>query len=206
MRYLLLAMFVSSCGYDTCQLYDFRVAGLCITTNGYDVESNKVAQVVGDLEYHLASYGFETDLDTELNDMGIDVEYVLNNDVRLLAKSKRVIVNIVDVDNTCYDITDDLASFKRCKKIFLREVYNRGIADLEYNKIIIGEGTCLDNYYVLAHEILHVVAEQLMGISNEDDVDHNVPYVFYKWAYDHNKDETITVEHAIYLSVKRMCE
>lgn len=67
-------------------------------------------------------------------------------------------------------------------------------------------GECWREYQILAHELLHYVAEFHMGVTAEDNAAHNV-WVFGLWAIDNGLDPYQTMEAHLFRVIKqRWCD
>lgn len=173
MRFLLVLVLLSSCGQpdaiDRCNYSDFSTSGICIITNGNDLNIDLIDFVVRvtNEEFNRV-LGRNDSLQSVFSDQGVSVEYVDEN-------------------------SDELNG-------------NRGFAS--GTRIVVGyaSGTdmdkCMNRYYVLGHEILHVVSSYVLNNHNG----HNVPNVFMQWARNNNVSDEETVGFYMYMRVFHRCE
>lgn len=59
--------------------------------------------------------------------------------------------------------------------------------------------TCLGNVYILAHEMMHVIAGEYMGVDRQDNHDHRVDGLFVQKVGDDS------VEMTVYMQVEMWC-
>lgn len=71
--------------------------------------------------------------------------------------------------------------------------------------IVRGEDNCFHNYHVLSHELIHLVAQDVMGVSNEENCDHMTPLLFDNWSAVYKKYQGQTVEEFANVLIMEMC-
>ena len=64
--------------------------------------------------------------------------------------------------------------------------------------------SCVEKYYILAHELLHFVSNYEFGYSNSDNANHEVGNMFFMNS-DSDSEMMGTVEWSIYASISTMC-
>jgi len=177
MRFVLLLVFVTGCGTSVCDQADLTVEGICFILNDASVDPVLVARTVGFLEQGLKDYSISTDLSLDFLEAETSVEFVDFEDSRLYRG-----------DTHYRGITYDN-----------QVISNNG----KYAKSKVDQ--CLEQYYVMGHELLHVVDKYVLGVEYEVDSNHETSYIFVKWADENGFDLTKTVEGQMYLKVKEMC-
>lgn len=65
---------------------------------------------------------------------------------------------------------------------------------------------CLDQSYVLAHEVLHVISNYYLDVPLEANSEHDVENVFLIWALDNQKSLDNTVEFDVYWALVSYCD
>lgn len=59
------------------------------------------------------------------------------------------------------------------------------------------------SYYVLGHEMLHVLSRYYLKVEDKDNHNHNVPRVFIIWALENNEPLNSTYEFHLYKTVQK---
>jgi hypothetical protein len=171
-----------SCGAEPCSYFDFKTDGICVTHNGFEVNKDYVSFSVGMLQKSFKTFGYSFDLEAELESLGgIDARFLTEADEAFLPDSNS-------------------------EEGYWGRAYpweNLIVMNAQESAAL--SKSCYVKYYALGHELMHMIAELLMGVSNDDDVDHNVSYLFKRWAKDHDKDQGNTVEGVYEKEIKVLC-
>ena len=67
-------------------------------------------------------------------------------------------------------------------------------------------GDCMNRYYVLSHELLHVISTYYLGVDDATNGAHNVPKVFLQWAEDNEESWLEAAEFFPYMQMIEECE
>jgi hypothetical protein len=153
MKRLLLVSFLSACtsGAEPGPLVcDYSEQGLCVATNGFAVERERIVDALEMLGNSIRiSYDKELNLTEFLTDYTPSVEYVGGLSKRGLTIDRAMRVRFSGEPTVETTFTQ-----------------------------------CLDRYYVLQHELLHVLAHYAWGVSREANHTHEVPGLFSIGTHD----------------------
>jgi hypothetical protein len=182
MRNILLPMtLLVSCGdysepLATCNESDFVTGGVCVITNGYNINPSMIEFAVDavsiSIEKKLDTY---YDLPVLFGDLSVSVEYVDPDSPKLV------------VDG------EDARGVQRGPNTAVNYVGKEGTHK------------CIEHYYVFGHELLHVISEYVLEATGKANNTHNVPNVFLEWADLEGVGDNLTAEYSLYLRVGYRC-
>ena len=177
MNKFLLLLLLTSCGTERpCDAADLNSYGLCFVTNNKVLDHVMLNDTMTAFEEYLHDFGFNLDLESFNRDNEVIVYYKDPQDQTLKRK---------DDEGNVY--------------------YIRGSAG--ENNIYLGKSdNCVDTYYVLTHELMHVIARYYLDVDKKLNSNHDVKHLFLTWAVLYDEPLNSTVEYFIYLRVKRLCE
>ena len=180
---IIVCLILSSCGYGyvipphPCDASDFVAGGVCVLTNGYDIDPEMVEFAVNITNTEANDkLGRNDDLPAILEDLSVSLEYVDRDDSKLTVDGK------------------DVRGVVRGTEVMVNYITSE-----ETRK-------CVEHYYVFSHEILHIVSRFVLEVSNKDNYDHNVEYVFLTWAQNNDLGYITTAEFGIYMGIRHKCE
>lgn len=177
MRFLLILILLSSCGYDDSNTYTalkpgyVEICGVYVYgTESFAVDDDMFCAVLDQTNALLRDHGYATDLRTLVAQKYLAVEF--STEPRPVFTSGRIVRGLY---LNCY-IT----------------IYPRG----EENSF----GLCMEMYCVFGHELLHFVAEEGLG-GRFAGLDHDIPELFAS-SVDEN-DESVELD--MYMYTYSMC-
>lgn len=173
---LLLAVLSANCGGFDCE---FRVQGICVVANDHKVSKPMVKTAVKVAGLGMTDKFPDFNMDAFLDENTSD-----------------------EVDTTIQVHYLDPKDMKG----------KRGVT-FDGKTIAVGwatkwnaAGDCMDRYYVLSHELLHVIATYYLGVDEKTNGAHDVPKVFLQWADDTGAVYSDAAEFNIYLDMVDECE
>lgn len=156
-------------------------------------------------ELEVSSYDYSSDEMISVD----DIEVTYNKDINI---SGEMISDTFSIINSHFDglsISEVIKSNNVSIHFVPDEAINaRGEYHFDSNEIFISpaseeseEVVCLDTYYLLSHELLHVISRYHLNESNKDNKNHNNESLFV----DHSEDFLSTIEWSIYMDLSSLC-
>lgn len=170
MRYLFLLIVLFVGCANPCQDVVYTTSGVCVMPpdGGEQFDPDKVDMVVDLLDHHVSEKFWDVDLEREFESIGVNLTSVHEYHERLHVDNKYV-GGVTVNGQAIYVHTGYQYSDKR-------EFYI---------------------YYLLAHELLHVVVENVIHGDWELNAQHMNPYVWRTWA-EHTPGSPDTVERLVW--------
>lgn len=161
---------------SACNGPDFTTSGIAVFTNGYNIDPAMIDFAVDMTEQRVnETTSLNYNLPAFFDMLVVSAEYVSEKDPALRHDGKFA------------------RGVARGTSVWVRHIEDEP------------ETQCMEYYYVLSHELLHIIAGYALDASGEDNRDHNVEGIFFEWAWNNGLPLDETAEFWIYLDIKDEC-